>query len=188
MLHVFRFAKNGILGFRSRLKTQGWRSALIWLFGHGIPKLTGVPVAKYSQITPQIYVGAQVNKLGKQKLAFWGINGSVNMRIEYDDAAHDVAFTHHCYLPTDDGHAPTLTQLQTGIAFIRQRVTAGNKVYIHCRSGIGRAPTMAAAYFMSQGYTLSEAVNLIEKARPFIRLTSRQIDQLHQFAAGQKTA
>jgi protein-tyrosine phosphatase len=188
MLRVLRFAKNGVLSFRHRQKTQGWRISLIWLFGHGIPKFTGVPVAKYSQITPQIYVGAQVNKIGKQKLELWGINGSVNMRIEYDDVAHDLALPHHCYLPTDDGLAPTLTQIQTGVAFIRQMITAGNKVYIHCRSGIGRAPTMAVAYFVSQGYTLSEAVNLIEKARPFIQLTSRQIDQLNQFAEGQKTA
>src|SRR5687768_6146172 len=161
MLRLLRFVKNVVLGFRTRVKIQGWRTALIWIFGHGIPKYTGIPFARYSQITHQIYVGAQVRKAGKQRLELWGINSSINMRIEYDDAAHDLAFAHHCHLPTDDGHAPTLTQIQIGIDFIHQIVTAGGKVYIHCRSGLGRAPTMATAYFVSQGYSFSEAVKLI---------------------------
>lgn len=125
---LFRFVKNGVIGFSNHVKTQGWNYAAIWLFGHGIPKFTGIPFKKYSQITSQIYVGPQIRKLGKQKLELWGINSSVNMRIEYDDVAHKVALVHHCHLPTDDGYAPTLTQIQTGVDFIHQRVTAGNKV------------------------------------------------------------
>jgi protein-tyrosine phosphatase len=188
MLNALRFLKNGVLRFRSRVKTQGWRIAWIWLFGHGIPKLTGIPFVKYSQITPQIYVGAQIRKAGKQKLEVWGIHSSVNMRIEYDDVAYDVALAQHCHLPTEDGHAPTLTQLQTGINFIHEMVTAGGKVYIHCRSGLGRAPTMAVAYFVSQGYSLSEAVKLVERKRPFIQLTSWQIELLQHFVENLNTA
>ncbi len=188
MLRLFRFLKNGIIGFSNRLKTQGLYGAFTWLFGHGIPKFTGIPFEKYSQITPQIYVGPQIHNFGKQKLESWGINSSVNMRIEFDDVAHNVALVHHCYLPTDDGYAPTLAQMQTGANFIHQRVTAGEKVYIHCRSGIGRAPTMAIAYFVTQGYTLSEAIKLIEKSRPFIQVTQYQIEQLKLFEEKQNTA
>jgi protein-tyrosine phosphatase len=188
MLRLFRFIKNGIISFSNRVKTQGLDSAVIWLFGHGIPKFTGIPFEKYSQITPQIYVGSQIRKFGKQKLELWGINSSVNMRIEFDDVAHNVALVNHCHLPTDDGYAPTLAQMQTGVNFIHQKVTAGSKVYIHCRSGIGRAPTMAIAYFVSQGYTLSDAVKLIEKSRPFIQVTQHQIEQLMLFEEKQKTA
>ena len=188
MSRLFQFLKNGSISFINRVKTQGWFSAGVWLFGHGVPKYTGIPLAKYSRITPQIYVGAQIRKIGKQKLELLGIDSSVNMRIEYDDVAHGLALTHHCHLPTDDGLAPTLLQLKTGATFIHQMVTAGNKVYIHCRSGIGRAPTIAAAYFISQGYTLLEALKLIEKTRPFIQITSQQIEQLKLFAENQKTA
>ena len=187
MLRLFRFVRNSIIGFCNRVKTQGFYTAVIWLFGHGIPKLTGIPFEKYSQITPEVYVGPQIHKIGKQKLESWGVNSSVNMRIEYDDVVHKVALTHHCHLPTDDGYAPTLGQLQMGVDFIYQRITAGNKVYIHCRSGIGRAPTMAIAYFVSQGYTLSEAVKMVEKSRPFIQITQPQIKQLKLFEENQKT-
>jgi protein-tyrosine phosphatase len=188
MLRLFWFIKNGIISFSNRVKTQGVYPAIIWLFGHGIPKLTGIPFEKYSQITPQIYVGPQIRKFGKQKLELWGINSSVNMRIEFDDVAHNVALAHHCHLPTDDDCAPTLAQMQTGASFIHQKVTAGNKVYIHCRSGIGRAPTMAIAYFISRGYTLPEAIQLIKRSRPFIQLTQHQIEQLKLFEEKQKTA
>ena len=188
MLHSFGFVKNGIIGFGKRVKTKGLHYAVCRLFGYGIPKLTGIPFKKYSQITPQIYIGPQIRKIGKQKLKSWGINSSVNMRIEYDDVAHNMALTHHCYLPTHDGYAPTFAQMQTGVDFIHQRVTAGNKVYIHCKNGIGRAPTMAIAYFVSQGYTLSEAVKVIKKSRPFIHITQYQLEQLKLFVENQKNA
>ena len=44
-----------------------------------------------------------------------------------------------------------MAHLLEGTAFAERIVNAGGKVYIHCAGGIGRAPTMAAAYFMSQG-------------------------------------
>lgn len=71
--------------------------------------------------------------------------------------------------------------LAQGIAFIGHVVSAGGKIYIHCRSGLGRAPTMATAYFMSQGYTLNEALALIAAKRPFIKLTPEQLTYLKRF-------
>jgi protein-tyrosine phosphatase len=52
-------------------------------------------------------------------------------------------------------------------------------VYIHCGAGIGRAPTMAAAYLMHQGTTLDDALKKIKKVRPFINILPEQIKQLH---------
>ena len=42
---------------------------------------------------------------------------------------------------------------------------------------------MAAAYFMSQGYTLEDALGLIRKARPFINPMPSQFEQLKLFEA-----
>lgn len=183
MLKLLVFIKNGTLNFVHRLQTQGIRVTLIWLYGRGIPLITGVPLMKYSQITPDIYVGPQFRKTGKQKLEALGINGSVNLRREFDDALHDLALKHYCYLPTDDDHPPTPAQLDKGTAFIQQVISEGGKVYIHCRGGIGRAPTMAVAYFISQGWSLDEAVKLIKKSRPFIKIMPAQLEQLKGFEA-----
>ena len=54
---------------------------------------------RYSQITPEIYVGSQYSQAGKRKLKQFGINGSVNLRIEFDDAVHGLDLEEYCYLP-----------------------------------------------------------------------------------------
>ena len=166
-----------------RLRTQGFRTTMVWLYGRGIPALTGVPMVKYSRVTPQIYVGPQYRHRGKRRLKRLRIHHSVNMRIEFDDAEQDLALDHYCHLPTVDDAAPTLEHLRRGIAFVERAVEGGGKVYIHCGGGIGRAPTMAAAYFISKGYSLDDAIGLIRKARPFIHVMPPQIEQLERFAA-----
>jgi dual specificity MAP kinase phosphatase len=169
--------------FINRLRTQGILTTLIWFYGRGIPYLTGVPLERYSRITPNIYLGAQYGPVGKRKLEQLGITGSVNMRIEFDSAEHGLALNQHCHLPTIDDDAPTLEHLEKGIDFIQQVIDEGGKVYIHCAGGIGRAPTMTVAYLISQGHTLAEAIALVKKYRPFINIMPPQMEQLKRFEA-----
>ena len=186
MSKLLKLIRRGIRILVDRLRTQGVRTTLLWVYARGIPAVTGIPIIKYSRITPEIYVGPQYRRAGMRKLLRMGINGSVNMRIEFDDAAHGLALEHYCHLPTVDDHAPTLDDLRQGVAFIHKVITGGGKVYIHCGGGIGRAPTMAAAYFISQGLKFDEAVGLIVKARPFINMTPAQMEQLKRFEAIQR--
>jgi predicted protein tyrosine phosphatase len=165
----------------TKLRTGNLRESYAWLVGRLIPSATGLPNLKYCQITPQIYIGAQHGRRGKRLLEQEGITGDVNMRIEYDDAEHGVALEHYCHLPSVDDAAPTLEHLDEGAAFIDRLVRAGEKVYIHCAGGLGRAPTMAAAYFVSQGMSLDDALALIRQKRPFINPQPCQLEQLERF-------
>jgi protein-tyrosine phosphatase len=166
-----------------RLREQGPWVTLQWAFGRGVPKVTGVPMALNSQVTPQIWVGPQFNRRGKEYLEAHGVNGSVNLRVEFDDAAHGLALEHYCYLPTVDDDCPSPEHFQTGVDFIRSVVQDGGQVYIHCKAGVGRAPTLAAAYFIAEGMTVEEAIALIKRTRPFITITPPQMEALHQYAA-----
>jgi hypothetical protein len=163
-----------------RLRTQGLRTTLIWVLGRGVPAMTGIPLLKYCQVTPQLYVGSQFKTNGKRQLDKIGISAVVNMRIEWDDAAHNLAFPQYLHLPTVDDTAPTIQHLEKGIQFIHDSIQHGGKVYIHCGGGIGRAPTMAAAYLISEGNTLDQALAMIRKVRPFIFITPPQMDLLRQ--------
>lgn len=183
MKKTMMFIKKGLYILLYRLRVQGPGTTAKWVYGRGVPKLTGKPMMQYSQITPQIFVGPQYRQAGKRHLQALGIDADVNMRIEFDDAAHGLALSDYCYLPTIDDHAPTLEHLHRGVAFIQRIVAEGGKVYIHCAGGVGRAPTMAAAYFISEGMTLSEALALIRKSRPFIKITPPQMAQLKKFEA-----
>ena len=165
----------------ARLRQQGLRTTLIWIYGRGWPKLTGVPLFEYSQVTPEILVGPQYNTAGKRKLERLGIAYGVNLRQEFDDAAFGLALPNYCYLPTIDDDAPSMEHLHQGVRFIERAVAQGGKVYIHCAGGVGRAPSMAAAYFMAQGISLADALALIRKVRPFISITRVQMEQLERF-------
>jgi dual specificity MAP kinase phosphatase len=166
-----------------RLREQGPWVTLQWALGRGAPKVTGVPLAYNSRVTPQIWVGPQFNQRGKEYLEAQGVNGSVNLRVEFDDAAHGLALAHYCYLPTVDDDCPSPAHFQKGVDFIRSVVQAGGQVYIHCKAGVGRAPTMAAAYFVAEGMTVEDAIALIKRTRPFITITPPQLEALHHYAA-----
>jgi protein-tyrosine phosphatase len=66
-------------------------------------------------------------------------------------------------------------------------IDSGGKVYIHCAGGVGRAPTLATAYFITQGMTFDEAVALIRRTRPFINIMPPQFAQLKQFETLHRT-
>ncbi|MEB2287959.1 MAG: dual specificity protein phosphatase [Anaerolineae bacterium] len=186
MLTLVQRALKALHIVTDRLRTQGLRATLIWIYGRGLPKLTGVPLARFSQITPQIFVGGQYRQRGKRKLEALGITGVVNLRAEADDAARGLTLAEYCYLPTIDDTAPTLEHLAEGAAFVERVTRNGGKVYIHCAGGVGRAPTLAAAYFITQGMTLDEALALIRQTRPFIRIMPPQMAQLKRFEAQQR--
>jgi len=166
-----------------RLRQDGLAPTWQWLRGHVWPCLSGVPSPNFSRITERLYVGPQIGRLGHRRLRRLGIQASVNLRVEYDDVAAGVAFPEHLRLPTVDGEAPTLAHLASGVAFIRRVVAKGGGVYVHCQSGVGRAPTLAAAYLVSTGCELAEALGCVRQARPFMALTTAQADQLARFVA-----
>jgi dual specificity MAP kinase phosphatase len=159
------------------------KPTLHWLYGRGLPAITGAPVLRYSRVTPQLYLGPQIRRQGVQALQAEGVNASVNMRIEFDDRIKGFDLPSYCYLPTVDDMAPSMEHLFQGVNFIQRELDAGGKVYIHCAGGIGRAPTMAAAYFVSQGDSIDQALKRILAVRPFINLSSEQQQRLEEFAA-----
>lgn len=178
-----------------RLRTQGWRTTALWAYARGVPYITGVPLLRYSRVTPALYVGPQHRANGKRALAQAGIAYILNMRSEFDDAVHGLtpdtppdgsptdARASYCHLPTPDDEAPSMAHLAQGIAFIESAIDGGGKVYIHCSAGVGRAPTMAAAYLIRRGYGADDALDLIRSARPFITITPPQMRRLRELEA-----
>ncbi len=167
--------------FARRLRTQGLGTTLLWLYARGLPFLTGVPLLEYSRVTPQLYVGPQYRRRGMRLLLREGIRAAVSLRGEFDDAAHGLALPDYLHLPTVDDEAIAPAHLDQGVAFIRKIISAGGKVYIHCGAGVGRAPTLAAAYLVAEGRSLADALALIRKVRPFITITPPQMEQLRNF-------
>jgi dual specificity MAP kinase phosphatase len=110
-----------------------------------------------------------------------GINATVSLREEFNDQEHGLTLTDYSYLPIVDNTAPTIAQLDEGVAFIQRIIAAGGNVYVHCGSGVGRAPSLAAAYLIAEGSTLDDAVAKIQKARPFVRILPVQLERLREY-------
>ena len=176
----------GIRTVSDRIRTQGIRTTALWAYARGKPKLTGVPPLKYSHVTDSIYVGPQHRASGKRALEQAGFTHIINMRSEFDDEPYgltlgDVRSDNYCYLPTIDDDPISVEHIEKGIAYIGNAIESGGKVYIHCSAGVGRAPSMAAAFLISEGYSTEEALELIRQARPFIKPTAVQISALKLF-------
>lgn len=93
---------------------------------------------------------------------------------------------YYCWLPTIDHTPPKMKQIKVGVDFISSLVKKKVKIYVHCQRGHGRAPTLVAAYLISQGKNVEEAVSFIKKKRPSIHLDKNQINALKKFKRGLK--
>ncbi len=166
-----------------RLSAQGFRVTAWWAADHAVRIVAGVNIRRVSQITTQLHVGGQYRRRGLARLRRRGITAVINLRLEFDDAEAGLAPFRYLYLPTVDDQAPTLEHLAEGVAFITSELAGGGSVYIHCGSGIGRAPSLAAAYLINTGLAPKEAWARIRARRPFIRPTAVQVQQIERFAA-----
>jgi dual specificity MAP kinase phosphatase len=150
---------------------------------HLYRKLVGLPQLKYSQITHELFLGGQYGIRAIPLMQRLGITGIVNMRTK---SLADTTFSQHfalCNLPTPDFHAPSMKALRSGVSFIKDQVDQGGKVYIHCRLGEGRGPTMVIAYLLTLGMTYEDALRSVKKVRPFVNLSKAQVEKLHAFEA-----
>ncbi len=142
-------------------------------FDHLKRSLTGGPSAKTSEITPQLFVGGQYGRRGINRLKGWGITAVISLRLVDPKLAKKSGFS-VLHLPTKNLTGPSQDDLKKGIQFIKKEIKKGGKVYIHCNHGVGRAPTMAAAYLMSEGLTFEDALARIKKVRKFVKLSKSQ--------------
>lgn len=141
---------------------------------------TGLPRLSRSQITAHLFLGSQYNLLGLKKLKALGVTAIVNMRMhnDYSDAEHEgIKYLH---LPTVDNTPPPLEVLLKGADFIDHEIKNGGSVYVHCRQGLGRGPTMAMAYLIKTGLTYADAYAMIKRVRIFINPRSGQVAMLKE--------
>jgi protein tyrosine phosphatase (PTP) superfamily phosphohydrolase (DUF442 family) len=143
----------------------------------------GMPRLKRCQITANLFLGSQYNQVGLRKMKALGITAIINMRMHsvYTEAQYE-GFS-YLHLPTPDNTPPPLEVLIKGANFAESEIKNGGKVYVHCRQGLGRGPTMAIAYLLKTGLTVDDAITLIRKARSFINPRTSQIKRLRELEA-----
>ena len=136
---------------------------------------------EYSQITKYIYIGN--NMCCQEHFSKELLKKEVKADISLEEKRLDYPFGVEFYLwmPVKEHYPPTQDQFKLGAAVLKKLIELKKKVYIHCEKGHVRAPTLTAAYFISQGMSLKEALNLLKLKRPVIHLNTRQITGLKKF-------
>jgi protein-tyrosine phosphatase len=143
----------------------------------------GRPGFDYSQITDEVFIGTNMCcQVGfSQELLSKGVRADISLEQDRTDAPRGVDY--FLWLPTRDGEAPSQERLVNGVRFIERLIRGKVKMFIHCRNGHGRAPTLFAAYLISQGMGVQEAISFIKSKRPSIHFTEAQVRGLEAFKA-----
>lgn len=114
-----------------------------------------------------------------------GVRADISLEEERVDAPQGVEY--FVWLPTVNGQPPAMDKLEYGVQALEHFAKHNNKVYIHCKNGHGRAPTLLAAYLIRQGMTVEAAEAAIKAKRPTIHITDVQRQALQKFAQEQAT-
>jgi len=98
-----------------------------------------------------------------------GITHIIDMQIEFDDTQlagrHGIAV---CWNPVDDDFEAKPAEVFTrGVEFALAALGEdGTKLFVHCAAGVHRAPMMTLALLGVMGWTVEDAMELIEARRP----------------------
>lgn len=167
---------NSLKNLWLQLKVTPYRA-----YDHLLRNFLGAPDRNFSQVSAHLYIGGAYRPSAYRRFKEWGVTGIVNMQERLPPTNLDDQFK-ILHLPTRDHTAPTIEALTKGVNFITEQVAAGGAVYVHCHLGEGRGPTMAAAYLMSKGMKLEDAVTHIRRFRPFVRPNRMQVRQLARWS------
>lgn len=137
--------------------------------------------ANFNQITETIWIGNNMCcDMHNRKLIDLGFDADIDLE---EQRGEEPPRTHiYLWLPTQDHAAPSPDQLSAGVASLENMTARKLKVYVHCKNGHGRAPTLVAAFFITQGMGIDEATATIKAQRPAIHLNETQIAALAAFA------
>jgi protein-tyrosine phosphatase len=121
-------------------------------------------------LTERIAVGGGIwNADNMATVARAGITHIIDMQVEFDDTpladGHGVRV---CWNPIDDDFEPKPPEMfACGVEFALEALAEPeSKLFIHCAAGVHRAPMMALALLGVMGWTVEDAVELIEERRP----------------------
>ena len=139
-------------------------------------------------VTDRIAVGGGIwNAENMAAVARAGITHIIDMQIEFDDTAlagpHGITV---CWTPVDDDFEPKPTEVfARGVGFALAALEEdGTKLFVHCAAGVHRAPMMTLALLGVMGWSLEDAMELIEGRRPAADFAEVYVRSVEKFLNG----
>ena len=136
-----------------------------------------------TRVEPGIWIGGVPSRRRWRELRGAGVTAAVCLLREGPPPRWTGSGEQLLWLPVTDEHAPSQQQLATGCAFLDAAREQGRTVFIFCRAGVGRAPTLYLAWRARSGVeTLDAAIARLRAARPGLSLTPRQLTALRSWS------
>ena len=138
-------------------------------------------------LTDRIAVGGGIwSAENMAAVARAGITHIIDMQIEFDDtplaAKHGIEVL---WNPTDDDFELKPASLfRRGVEFAEAALGSDGKVYIHCAAGVHRAPMMTLAVLGSMGWTVDDAMEMIQTKRPVADFAEVYVQSVENFLNG----
>ena len=136
-------------------------------------------------LTDRIAVGGGIwTSDNMEKVAKEGITHVIDMQIEFDDTPlgleHGVEVL---WNPTDDDFTMKPAELfRRGVDFGMEALGRPEaRLFIHCAAGVHRAPMMALALLGSIGWSVEDAMRLIEGRRPVADFADVYVESVEKF-------
>ena len=136
---------------------------------------------EYNSITDGIFIGnnyccqVHIDKMLKDE----GITAVISLEEDKTDSPFGVTF--YTWIPTVNYTPPTQDQLNFGVSVLEKLVSMKQKIYVHCKNGHGRAPTLVISYLVKNGMSPTEAENFVKEKRPTMHLEDSQRNAINNF-------
>lgn len=137
----------------------------------------------WSEITPQIYLGAIPLYKHENDLRSLGITHYISLTEDFEmepslfgnPLQQNALNLQWLHLPTPDFSAVSERDQKRAVSWIHEKIQAGGKVYVHCKGGKGRSAQVVARYLLTHGgHTKEGVVSFLQAKRPQVHLNPKQ--------------
>lgn len=142
----------------------------------------GKKFLEFNKITPFIYLGNNYccmvhfdeNLLKQHKV-------KADLSLEENRIDYPKGVKYFLWLPLKDNTEPSQELLATGVDFLFQMEKFKTKTYVHCQNGHKRSPSLVAAYFVSKGMSVEQALAFVKNKRPSMHVSGKYLKALKKF-------
>lgn len=140
--------------------------------------------ADADEIVPGLWVGSAPSSVQVAALVSAGIDAVVDLRAEDDAVRREWPdYITVAVVPLRDHGTPSLDVLGAAATAVSDLMGAGRTVLVHCHAGVERAPTVACAALVQQGWSLEDAYRRVTERRSVAAPTDGQLASLSLVSA-----
>jgi len=183
---AYAFNRPGVFLKQANGRLNPWSYLLLWPFQllNWLSLLAfraGGKENAFDRIDDNIILGCRLSRGDQSAIQELGVAAVLDLTCEFAELPTLRRQRYYC-IPLLDTYAPTLAQLEAGVAWVQENARHG-PVYVHCALGHGRSASFVAAYLIAIGKanTPAEAEAAIRLLRPKIGLGEQQAAVLEEY-------